>query len=272
MLSSWVVDDQGEAWPEASRNLGLALQTRRQGADLTDFLVHQMGFVVVREYANRYEVKSCLETTSPVALTALFLWFQQRALRPVVYTDVADTKINRVLRDKKSLNAYLNALIEARSRRPDFVADRIEIDLSPFSASWQRCTDLCRADIPLQRKFELIEQLHQHFTFAERDENGEYVVTYASGVARDYDPAFLSRDHGTFAEASDRAFGKWSADHFRRLNVGTDPFAESVGAVATFHARPRQRYFYNRLIVPITVSPGRDALLITVANVDCVGL
>jgi hypothetical protein len=268
MLASWVLDDRGDIWPEASRNLGLALNTDRSAKELTNFLIKQMGFLVMREYPGRNELMLDPAIVSPVALTAIFCWGADRRFLPTSWIDVTTPKLARVFTSALTLHNQIGALIERRTPRPNFECFEQEVRISPFGAHCKLATEISRSELHVVRKLDLLEEvLGQHLIWAERTDVGDFAMTHATAKAASYDPEFCTNSQTkSFREASDRRFGAWTADHFKSIRYDYAPSSTSISAEVAFHKRPKQRYFYDRLIIPTASSTGRDALLIAVNN------
>jgi hypothetical protein len=269
MLSSWVLDDHGDIWPEASRNLGLALQTERSAKELTDFLVRQMGFVVIREFQGRNELLLDPEIVSPVALTAIFCWGADRRFQPTAWVDVKTPKLARVFTTMLALHNQVGALVERRTPRPDFELFEQDVNDSAFSAACRLATRICRSDLHIVHKLDLLEDVvGQHLIWAERADNGDFAMTHATTAATAYDPEFCATDRTkTFREASDRRYGTWTADQFLDIYQADVAQCASISALIRFNNRPERRYFYDRLVIPAASSTGRGALLIAVKGV-----
>jgi hypothetical protein len=263
MRASWVLDDRGDVWSEASRNLGLSLHTNRGGSDLTNFLVAQMGFVVVREHPGWVEIKFDPDTASPVSLTSIFYWAGDRAFLPTSVVAPGETKVARVFQRKIDLDNYVGGLIERKTKRPDYERHQIDLSMTPFKSDWQIATELCRADLPTKAKIDVLQKiLGDRFYWCERGENGDYEIVQRARFMLERDANFQSLQRPTFRAAYDRKFGAWSADQLKAIAGDDLPMAESLSVAIEFSDRPRQRLRYERMIVPTRTSTGGDALLI----------
>jgi hypothetical protein len=264
MLASWVLDDRGDIWPEASRNLGLALQTERSARALTDFLVRQMGFIVIREYQGRNELLLDPEIVSPVALTAIFCWGADRRFQPTSWVDVKTPKLARVFTNMLGLHNQVGALVERRTPRPDFELLPTEITRSSFNANLQTTVEICRSDMPVKQKLEMIETIFRgRYLLAARHESGDYHIGEAGGYYTQHYSDFSARSIGqSFRNCADSRYGDWTADQFRLISGEDRPTTASINARILFDGRERTRVFYERLIVPFKSSYGRDTLLI----------
>lgn len=266
MSASWVLDDQGECWSATSRSLGAALHTRRQGAELTDFLVRQMGFVLVRAFPSHYELTYNAAIASPVALTSLFYWFADRPFRPTTCISPEATKVAAVFRTPLALFNHLGALIETRSPRPAYERFALDLDRSAFAPIWRAVAEICRTDMPLRDKLMLLDAMSAgDILVVERAANGDYELVRPSNAMAERDPDLCQRDHDrTLRDAFDRDFGAWTADQLMDVKSADAPFAEGISAQIAFKNYARRRYFYDRLVVPMVGSTGADALLIAV--------
>ena len=179
---------------------------------------------------------------------------------------MANPAVSTVFHTALMLHNHLGRVIEARTPRPDFIQDAIDLERSPFMNRLQAVVEICSADIEAPLKLNIVENLFGgHVVMAERGIDGDYLFTHAGRKLRTYDRSLMSALQGrSFRHPDDKQFGTWTANRYKDIHGGDAPIAESVSALITFRDRVRQRYYYDRLIVPMIARSGADALLIAV--------
>jgi hypothetical protein len=266
MRGHWIIDSYGDVWSEHDPDLSRSLNTRRTGAGLTEFLVCQMGYVAIREFATRTEILFDPAVVSSVALTQYYYWAADRQFRLTTCVDAANPCVSTMFHKPLALHNFIGAAIEARTPRPDFAQQAIEVDQSSFATRWRAALDICSAPMDAPLKLNIIENLFSgHFVMAERGADGDYLMTHAGVTLKGYDMGFMANLQGrSFRAAADKSYGDWTAERYRGIRSTDAPITESVSALIAFRDRGRKRYFYERLIIPMASRSGADALLIAV--------
>jgi hypothetical protein len=266
MRGTWIIDDRGQVWSETDPAFKRMLCTERSGAALTNFLLSQMGFVAVREHDKRTEILFDPACVSSIALTEYFYWSADRVFRATSCVDVGNAAVSAAFFKPLDLYNHLGRVIEMRTPRPDFTQDMIDLNRSSFRERWRAAVEVCATDIAPMLKLNIIEDMFSgHVVLAERGSDGDYVFANACHRFHGYDSSLWSTLQGrSFRQAEDKLFGDWTANYYRGIDGRDAPIAESVSALIAFQSRGRQRYYYDRLIIPMVTRSGADALLIAV--------
>ncbi len=248
-----LVDDTGQCWPECHPELSRALKTERSGAALSNFAVRNLGFVRLLPRQASVIIQLNPHTVAAEAVTGAHYWIAEARLERAIVEPIASEEPIQMLTSRSEVVGYLGALMDARTRRPEFIAVRLSTANSQLGSRLNVAKDIMRAHLPVSLKVDLLARMFdERITLSEFDiaSDAFKVIAVGSGIARVL-PNAQSRLVGqSFGTALGGPYGAWVSEVVDAAGRDGEPVNEAVEAVVQFGSQRPRRIFYERLLVP----------------------
>ncbi len=274
MTNGLLIDDEGQCWPEIHPGLSRALKTERTGASLSSFAVRNLGFVRLLPRHASVTIQLNPQTVAAEAVTGAYYWFAEAKLERAVLEPIGATVPVQILPSKSEVIGYLGALMDARTRRPEFIAVRLSTSNSQLGSRLRIAKDIMQAELPVALKADLLARMFDgRITLSEFDpaEDTFKVIEVGDGI-RQIMPDAKSRLLGhSFSTALGGSYGAWVSEVVNSAGRSGETVNEAVEAVVQLGGQRPRRIFYERLLVPnspnpLTRSASRPCQLLTVTT------
>jgi hypothetical protein len=248
-----LIDDSGQCWPEVHPGLSRALKTERTGEALAKFAVRNLGFVRLVPRASAVVIQLNPRTVAAEAVTGAYYWFAEARLERAILEPVASQEPTQILTSRTDVVGYLGALMDARTRRPDFIAVRLSTANSQLGSRLNIARDILHAQLPVALKADLLARMFdERITLSEFDTGAEAfrVVAVGRGIGRLMPDAQARLVGQSFGQALGGAYGAWVSEVVNAAGRNGEPVNEAVEAVVQLGAQRPRRIFYERLLIP----------------------
>ncbi|HRD78828.1 MAG TPA: hypothetical protein PK264_23300 [Hyphomicrobiaceae bacterium] len=264
-----LIDDQGEFWDGASRQLRTAFDSPFSGGEFSSYAVRNLGFVAVDQFGSSCQIRLRPAMVSSKAVAALVEWLHKRSFQRVSaawFTTDWAYEIFPSLRE--ALGRLASVIEEARTpASSDFKTKAIGPNdvkqANALVALMDRWQSLSGEGRFTELEWLIRQSLGKRYAFVERDDGSSKLVfrELGSGII-DHHQDWRATALGQPLEAlPDRAYGQWVNASFEASLAAGAPRIEAVDAIVRWPHRGRTRLRYKRVIVPLAVSSGRPALL-----------
>lgn len=264
-----LIDDTGKCWPEIHPGLSRALKTDRTGAALASFAVRNLGFVRLQPRSGSVSIQLNPQNVAAEAVTGAYYWFAESGLERAVVEHVGSSEPVQMLTSRNDVVGFLGALMDARTRRPEFIAVRLSTAHSELGSRLHIAKDIMHAELPVALKADLLARLFdERITLSEFDMAADTfkIIEVGNGIARVLPDAKSRLVGRTFGTALGGNYGAWVSEVVNAAGRQGEPVNEAVEAVVQFGNQRPRRIFYERLLVPNGRSTSGLCQLLTVTT------
>jgi hypothetical protein len=257
MRYEFVVDDDGDVWPDGDPALSAYLRTYRSGADLQTFLISRLGFIGMTSTGRRMDVAFDHDKVSPKAIGGAIYWLRERDFVPTRVFDPANPDIVSLFATRGNLIAHLSDHMMQRQSMASVSRMPIPLEQSAFATRWRAALGICEEVERPSPRHRLLGDLFQgYFSILSRAEGGDCTIEHLGDAYASWDPEFHQNGAGrTFRDVFDKKAGTLLAEGYRQIaGARLEPSAESVRALMSFPDQPVRRINHDRLILPIGAS------------------
>jgi hypothetical protein len=271
-MPSWLIDDRGNLQDPLSTRLRIELNATHLAQEFADYVLRNLGFICLQDQNNATHLKFRPSVVSPVAFAALMYWLADRKPQRIMLSTFEGTWAHQVIGSHSLAIPKLAKLIEAaqnqrandllrRPRTPGSLADH-----SPLRSLLNAQTRLVEAF----NRDQLAAVLHEidgetrgRYTLTTSDANMQNMVLQRVGLGHEETANFwLTRAIGHHVkDFPDVALGKWLAETYTStLQAGTHRL-DDVDATIEWPGLARNRYAYQRLLLPLQTGADGHVLL-----------
>jgi hypothetical protein len=267
---AYLIDDEGRAWSVASQELRKRFHVSGSNASIARNLVRLVGCIRVRITRTFARIEFNPETVSEAALAQLFyMLFDCKVSKAGIF--IGSGNVCHAVSGLPSIVRTISDVVERRKISTTIECTTTELDpnlidqTSPFGALLRRCSEL-------NSRFDF----EDFSTLLDVELNGRWLVVEPQGSGDDMrvvgcgtgygvpTPDFCRQLSGSMLSSlPDQKYAKWVAKSYSRAAHCDVPQFQSARSVAYWTDRGLVASEYVRLLVPMTLSTGRKALLST---------
>jgi hypothetical protein len=268
-MPNWIIDDKGDLTDAQSPRLRHELGGFSLGGDFVDYVVRNLGFVLIAPLPNgSMRVSFRPRVASPLALAGLVYWLSDRRPRRIVLSHFERDWRHELL---GSFSAARHRIIELTANAQagttnEFLSKPLNREQmtgdSPLMALLRLHDEGRNLALDTVTDFSL-QVLKGRYLVTEIQEHTERLVLTAVGPGLDPQARFwLERFVGTRLEdQADIQYGRWVAETTRDVILSGKPRLDAVDVSVQWPTGNRQRYQFQRALVPMSVGQGRRGLL-----------
>ena len=271
-----LIDDQGKLWPAHSAGLSNAVGCDHRRGPLARHVVKANGFIHLERHGPAVGIEFHLDSVSPLALIGLLYWLHDNPDCTVILKAIDRQRPPQLFRDRNQIVSELGRMLQGAPARPRrtaarFASTRVAIEQSPFASRWSAARAIMELGAREITTGEMLGHLFDGmFVVSEFDAGiGEFRIRQMGPAHGRFDASFCAAARGkTFADVHDHEFGRWVADAQNRIRDTTEPLAERVDAAVLLPHRPRERFVYTRLMLPVRTPAGVQLIVSASTFVD----
>lgn len=242
------------------------------GSDFVDYCIRNLGFIAVASSESSIHVKLRPSVVSPVAFAGLMYWLGEHMSKRMMLSVLAADWTHRVIKSAKEGVTELAQLVQqAQTQRDkDFLKLSLDPstlqDASPFAA-------LVRLHDELAQSYQagridevqtvLDEKLRGRYLITKADANLKHIVVATVGDGHSVEANYwLKRgiDH-RLNDLADTSYGQWATlSHFEAAR-SRKPQLDHLDIVVDWPSQGRQRYTFQRLLMPLQHNADGHAIL-----------
>ena len=271
-MRTLLIDDSGTLSDSLAPKLRADLNAWGLGPDFLDYCIRNLGFVAVAGNSNSVHVKLRPQVVSPIAFAGLMYWLGEHMGKRVMLSIFDGSWSHRMIGSTRDAITDLAKLVGAAqfNRGGDFLARerdplslpdanplrmlvRLQAELSDAYSKGQIGSVLSEAD----------ERLRGRYTISTADGNLSNLIMSHVGDGHAQEANFwLKRSIGQrMRDLPDTALGAWTTDaHLEAAKTGTARI-DDLDLVIEWPEQGRQRYVYQRLLMPLQTSADAHAVL-----------
>lgn len=265
--SGIIFDDKGESWPAVTRELARALNSDLSPSDLNDFVIRNLGFVLVAHVRGGVRISLRPDILSPVAYASLMQWLFDNPQRRTILTTYGDAGRDELKGSPEGLRQALASCLRRSSWRAGKQFHRARLSptllapdspLHTFRGLWEQ--GLSPEPAPL---ISLCNRLFKgRFALSEVTEANELIIREHGRGYATYSDAYFARCIGQRIEDDpDMEYGRWTAEAHRQALTQREPLLEDVDVAICGAGQPGRHVRYQRIIAPLLGANGRKYLL-----------
>lgn len=263
MTSSYCVlfDESGDCW--ALDDLGRHLQTRLRGGSLAQFVLRNLGYVLVEHgFGHHARITYVDEVVSPVALTGVVMWLYDQPDRAVIVHSSSGRSTGKLYSNRAKAAQGISDKISRLAQGRPYICEAAEIETSIFSRTWRAAVELVSTpslDREVVRKV-LNALFDGYFTIADRQAADEdfRLICVGDAVRNQFGQDVQGR---SYRDMHDAEYGNWVADGIQSSFHRQRPVAQEIVAPIKWPTSNRPELCnYSRLIVS-TRTMGRDVVI-----------
>lgn len=258
MTTTTTIDAEGQAWDGFAPPPGYRLRPPLAASELSDLVVKDMGFVVLRRYGSRsVELRHRPGRVKPMALLTAVQWLTDNNCDKIALTAWVGTWETSVVGDLAATVEHLMALAEAAqsTRQRDFQTRRHTIGVAAADAS-AGILDAWRAarGAKDQRLMEAIANAScgRYLEVVPQHGASRLIVDGIGNGYALYGGGWRSLAiGGRFEDMPDYEYAQWAARGYRDVFRAGEPIVEDITAAIRLPRSGRLRLTYRRVILPI---------------------
>lgn len=260
-MPTWLIDDQGDLSDAASPRLRRALGGFSLGSDFNDYVIRNLGFVLVAPQPNgAVRIRFRPRIAAPLALAGLIYWLADRKPPRVMLSHL----------DREWTHELLGSFALARQKIIGLTAHAQASTQREFLSKPLNVQDV-GADNPLMALVRLhdeargmaldtmtdfsLEVLKGRYLVSEMQPGSQRVVLTAVGPGLDPQARFwLERFVGMRLEdAADISYGQWIAEATRDVLAKGRPRLDAVDVSISWPGGDQRRYQFQRALIPMAL-------------------
>jgi hypothetical protein len=271
-MSSWLIDDRGNLQDPQSRRLRMDLNGTHLTHDFSDFVLRNLGFICLQDNPNSTHLKFRPSVVSPVAFAALMYWLADRKPQRIMLSTFEGTWSHQVIGRHNLAIPKLAQLIETaqnqrasdllrRPRTPNSLPDNSP--LRSLLAAQKRLVEAFDRDQLAALLHEIDGETRGRYTLTTSDANMQNMVLQRVGQGHEETANFwLTRAIGNrVQDFPDVALGKWLAETYTSTLQTGQHRLDDVDATIEWPGLARNRYSYQRLLMPLQIGANGHVLL-----------
>lgn len=255
VVSSWIIDDDGEILHFFSPRLRKKLRIRILQTEDRLPLLRNLGFIGVRETPQGASISFRPSTVGPVAVASLSYWLNDAAPSRFLLTVLEQGHCVELYASLTDCLERINRLIDD-FRRDDHFRQRsvspaiIPASLAQVFAAWKAscgASDFASLRDSLER-----EPAGQYLLVRPDLEGGRFIIERTGSGLRIPDPAWAKAQIGkSIADAPDQAYGRWVTRSYKAVLDQGRPQLDHVDARIYWPRLGRLHHRYDRLLLPV---------------------
>jgi hypothetical protein len=269
LTTTRVIDDRGEDEPWPSVRILKDLDLRRVDFDAADFVVRNLGYVLIVDRSDFVRVRLRPLLVSSRTVAGLFYYLAERRPRRAAIAWFGDAWHDEVCGNIKDLFARLSALLQASSRGPvaePYIATKRSMDtllappghpFAPLLRAWLKGS---RDDLlGTAREYGLWDRAN----VVERDPvRGDFFFRHVGKAIQVYSSEWGSRAVGRrLGEQPDSAYGKWIEAGCAAVDESGMARCDLVHASVAWRDGEMRRWRYERLMLPFETADARRVVM-----------
>lgn len=262
-----ILDDRGNVWPAATRDLARSLNCDLAPTDLNDFVIRNLGFVQVTLFRGGVRIRLRPDILSPAAYVSLRHWLADHPHHRAILTTFGDGWQDELAGTTEKLHQALAIFFRQSSWRAGKQFHRARLNpatlapdspLRTFRGLWEH-------GLGAELK-SLISLCDRHFkgrfTLSEVTTADEFVIREHGRGYAVYPDDYFTRCIGQRIEDDpDMEYGRWIAEAHRQALTEREPLLEDVDVAICGAGQPGQHVRYQRIIAPLCGAKGQRYLL-----------
>jgi hypothetical protein len=271
-MRTLLIDDSGTLTDSASPALRADLSALGTGSDFTDYCIRNLGFVAVASNDTSVHVRLRPTVVSPIAFAGLMYWLGENMGKRVMLSVLDGEWSHRMIANTRDAMASIPVLVRAAQfdRGHDFLArprDPMTLpNAHPFRALLRLHKELAHAFSNNQKSalFTIADdRLHGRYTISTADGNLSNLIMGHVGdghaSAANY---WLKRSIGQrMSDLPDTALGSWTTEAHLDVAKSGRIRLDDLDLVIEWPNEGRQRYVYQRLLLPLQHDADGHAVL-----------
>ena len=271
-MRTLLIDDSGTLSDSASPALRANLNAWGTGSDFLDYCIRNLGFVAVANNATSVHIKLRPTIVSPIAFAGLMYWLGEHMGKRVMLSVLDGDWSHRMIATTREALADIAMLVRSAQfdRANDFLARprdplslpeanplrtlvRLQAELTDAYGKGQIAKVLGTAD----------ERLRGRYTISTADGNLSNLIMGHVGDGHAHEANFwLKRSIGQrMRDLPDTALGAWTTDAHLDVAKTGQMRLDDLDLVIEWPNHGRQRYVYQRLLMPLHHSADAHAVL-----------
>ena len=265
-----LIDHVGEIWPGDIHELAEELQSSLSGDELVNFLVRNLGWVLVEQKQGVCKIKCRPSSMSETTLVALLFCVHDCSETTVFALDiVSKDSVSQLVRGKYLVTTILSSLVDAAGARDfwkgaKFIASRLTKSAPPFASIANKIKTLIERADDIGKVAPHISQLLQtRWSISSYDRtSGDWIEDFNSGGFTPFNPAYSGRQSGARLSeyAADAEYTHWIARCRHRVIEDNSVDLATVDAIVTFARVGEARLRYHRICLPVKRRNGSTSI------------
>jgi hypothetical protein len=264
MQTSWIVDENGEAWLEGSADLERHLGAGRYTDTVSGFLLKKAGFARVTISRLRAHVQYCDNAVSAVTLIGVMHMLADRRIVAVTFQDPENKASTRLFPTRSTWLAHIGVCIEQRQAINPRTCRSIPSVMSPFRDRLAAARQIVLSLSDAATRDRILNSLFSGMFILARlegDRANPVCLAFGSQMPK-YDPALDLRG-SKLADGPDGQYGTWIEAHYRRAWERAETETDDVDAYIRWSGKKPILHRYTRAIIPM-LSATQDRLVLSV--------
>jgi hypothetical protein len=264
IVSSWIIDDDGEILHFHSQRLRTKLRVRFLQQQDHVPLLRNLGFIGIRETPHGASISFRPSTVGPVAVASLSYWLNDTAPSRFLLTVLEKGHCVELHASLADCLGRINQLIDDFRRddlfrQRDVSPDSIPASLAEVFSAWKVSGGT--SDFASLRSLLGREPAGQYLLVRPDHEGGRFIIEQTGSGLRIPDPAWAKAQIGrSIADAPDKAYGQWVTEAYKSVLVRDRPQLDHIEAKIYWPRLGRLHHRYDRLLLPVR-DRGRPMLL-----------
>ncbi len=271
-MRTLLIDDSGNLSDSASPVLRANLNAWGVGNDFLDYCIRNLGFVAVAANDSSVRLKLRPSIVSPIAFAGLMYWLGEHMGKRVMLSVLDGEWSHRMIATTRDAMADIAILVRSAqfNRANDFLSRprdpvslpesnplrtlvRLQVELTEAYSRGQIAKVLGAAD----------ERLRGRYTISTADGNLSNLIMGHVGDGHAHEANFwLKRSIGQrMRDLADTALGAWTTEAHTEVAKTGQLRLDDLDLVIEWPDQGRQRYVYQRLLMPLQHSADGHAVL-----------
>jgi hypothetical protein len=274
-MQTIILDDHGRGWDARSLTLRKFLHCPLPDFDFLSYLIENLGFVAVTNFApNAVRIRFRPETASQASIAAALYRVADMGLDRIVISH--PDQLDRLFPDFAQAVAYITERVAAGQQPPSpaFMSRELPIATlantdGPLSSLLAQWTDSNRVFDSTTMAGTLLDTLHARFMVVEAVDGRLTIFDVGSGF-ESYGKAWRENARGLpVEEQPDYDYGRWVKGMFHSVEETRQPRLDEVDAtIRRPHRNDRVRVRYQRLILPFMCDRREGTCLLSASVID----
>lgn len=266
MQAQFIISERGALEQVAVSSLRRRLRSSLPDNELADFAVRNLGCIGLTRRRGAVHMWLRPKTVAQETTVAAVFWLASQDNDRVVLSSFDGSWSTQIHRSAgEAIQALMQLGLSPQGRSTDFLRRR---------RGFERLNGACPLGLLLQQAqaSQTPPSMDALAPILHGPLNGRFVLVDANGrdvLVKGIGPQILLADNGwrTIAlggrlkDMYDFDYGRWGAQPYQEVQGCREPMLEDIDVIMNFSGRPRSRYRYYRLILPVTADDGSAALL-----------
>jgi hypothetical protein len=255
IVSSWIIDDDGEILHFHSQRLRTKLRVRFLQQQDHIPLLRNLGFIGLRATPHGACISFRPSTVGHVAVASLSYWLNDTAPSRFLLTVLEKGYCVELHASLADCLERINGLIDdfrrdALFHQRDVSPARVPASLAEVFSAWKASAGRC--DFTSLRSLLEREPAGQYLLVRPDKECGRFIIEQTGSGLRIPDPAWAKAQIGrSIADVPDKAYGHWVTEAYKSVLIQDRPQLGHIDAKIYWPRLGRLHHRYDRLLLPV---------------------